>query len=236
MAVGVNINVENLGLTFGKNEVLKNINFKANAGEIHCIIGPNGGGKTSFIRSLLGHTHHSGKITFEWLNKKGVIGYVPQIINIDKTLPINVLDFIALCIQQRPAFLGIDKKFKKQVDEILEKLDMKGKAKFLFSELSGGERQRILFAQALIPTPELLILDEPMNSIDKNGAEAFSRIIGELKTSGATIIWIHHDLGQVQKIADKVSCINRSVIFSGDPKSVMDEKNLLKIFSARQGE
>ncbi|MCL2844635.1 MAG: metal ABC transporter ATP-binding protein [Chitinivibrionia bacterium] len=233
---GVNITVENLYVAFGKNEVLKNINFRANAGEIHCIIGPNGGGKTTFIRSLLGHTHHSGKITFEWLDKKGVIGYVPQIINIDKTLPINVLDFIALCIQKRPAFLGIDKKFKKQVDEILENLDMKSKAKYLFSELSGGERQRVLFAQALIPTPQLLILDEPMNSIDKSGAEAFSRIIGDLKNSGATIIWIHHDLSQVQKTADKVTCINRSVVFSGDPKSVMDEKNLLKIFSSRQGE
>jgi len=232
----LNIKVENLSLSFGKNEVLKNINFEANAGEIHCIIGPNGGGKTTFVKSLLGQTHHSGKITFEWSDKQGIVGYVPQMVNIDKTLPINVLDFIALCIQKRPAFLGVDKKFKKEVDEILEKLEMGGKSKYLFSELSGGERQRVLFAQALIPTPDLLILDEPMNSIDKNGAEIFSRIIADLKQNGATIIWIHHDLAQVQKVADKVSCINRKVVFSGEPKSVMDEANLLKIFSSRQGE
>ena len=236
MANGVNIKVENLSLSFGKNEVLKNINFEAKAGEIHCVIGPNGGGKTTFVRSLLGQTHHNGKIIFEWLEKKGVVGYVPQIINIDKTLPVNVSDFIALCIQKRPAFLGIDKKFKKQVEETLDKLEMKNKAKYLFSELSGGERQRVLFAQALIPNPQLLILDEPMNSVDKNGAEVFSRIIDELKKNGATIIWIHHDLEQVQKIADKVSCINKTVIFSGEPKSVMGEKNLLKIFSSQQGE
>jgi zinc transport system ATP-binding protein len=236
MANGVNIKVENLSLSFGQNEVLKNIDFVAKAGEIHCIIGPNGGGKTSFVRSLLGQTRHEGKISFEWQDKKGVIGYVPQTIHIDQTLPINVTDFIALCIQKRPAFLGVDKKFKKDVDKILEKLDMKNKAKYLFSELSGGERQRVLFAQALIPTPQLLILDEPMNSIDKSGAEIFSRIIGELKQNGVTIIWIHHDLTQVQKIADKVSCINKSVVFSGEPKSVMDEKNLLKIFSSQQGE
>lgn len=227
----VNIKVENLSLSFGKNEVLKSIDFLANAGEIHCIIGPNGGGKTTFIKSLLGQMHHSGRISFEWSDKQGVVGYVPQMVEIDKTLPINVLDFIALCIQKRPAFLGIDKKFKKEVDEILEKLEMDGKSKYLFSELSGGERQRVLFAQALIPNPDLLILDEPMNSIDKNGAEVFSRIIDDLKKNGTAIIWVHHDLAQVQKIADKVTCINKTVVFSGDPKKVMDEKNLLKIFS-----
>lgn len=234
----VNIKVENLSLAFGKNKVLKNIDFTANAGEIHCIIGPNGGGKTTFIKSLLGQMHHEGKISFEWSGKAGIIGYVPQIVEIDKTLPINISDFIALCIQKRPAFLGIDKKFSKTVEEILTKLEMIKKSKYLFSELSGGERQRILFAQALIPNPDLLILDEPMNSIDKSGAEVFSRIINELKQNGTTIIWIHHDLTQVQKIADKVTCINKSIVFSGEPKSVMDEKNLLKIFSpvTEQGE
>jgi zinc transport system ATP-binding protein len=236
MVKGVNIKVENLSLTLGKNEILKKIDFEAKAGEIHCLIGPNGGGKTTLVRSLLGQTHHSGKITFEWLEKKGVIGYVPQIITIDKTLPINVSDFITLCIQKRPAFLGVDKKLKKQLDETLEKLDMRSKEKYLFSELSGGERQRVLFAQALIPTPQLLFLDEPMNSIDRSGAEIFSKIINELKQGGATIIWVHHDLEQVRKIADKVSCINKTIVFSGKPKNVMDEKNLLKMFSSRQGD
>jgi zinc transport system ATP-binding protein len=179
---------------------------------------------------------HEGKITLDWEDKTGVIGYVPQIVNIDQTLPITVLDFIALCIQKRPAFLGIDRKFKKQIDETLEKMEMKNKSRFLFSQLSGGERQRVLFAQALIPNPDLLILDEPMNSIDKSGAEVFSKIISELSQKGATIIWIHHDLAQVQKIADKVICINKSVVFSGKPSEVMNEKNLLKIFSAQTQE
>lgn len=232
----VNIKVENLSLAFGKNEVLKNINFVANAGEIHCIIGPNGGGKTTFVKSILGQMRHEGKISLEWEDKAGVIGYVPQIINIDQTLPVTVSDFIALCIQKRPAFLGIDKKFKKQVDEILEKLEMKKKAKYLFSQLSGGERQRVLFPQALIPNPDLLILDEPMNSIDKSGAEIFSKIIKELSQKGATVIWVHHDLAQVRKIADKVICINKSAVFSGKPSEIMDEKNLLKIFSAQTEE
>jgi len=232
----VNVRVENLSLSFGGNEVLKNIDFSANAGEIHCVIGPNGGGKTSLVKSILGQTRHEGKITLEWEDRAGVIGYVPQIVNIDRTLPITVSDFAALCIQRRPAFLGIDKKYRKIMDETLEKLEMKSKEKYLFSQLSGGERQRVLFAQALIPNPDLLILDEPMNSIDKNGAEVFSKIINELSQKGATIIWIHHDLAQVQKIADKVICINKSVVFSGKPSDVMNEKNLLKIFSAQTQE
>jgi zinc transport system ATP-binding protein len=232
----VNIKVQNLSLAFGKNEVLKNVDFVANAGEIHCIIGPNGGGKTTLVKSILGQMYHKGNILLEWENKPGVIGYVPQTINIDQTLPVTVSDFIALCIQNRPAFLGVDKKFKKQLDETLERLEMKDKAKYLFSQLSGGERQRVLFAQALIPSPDLLILDEPMNSIDKNGAQIFSKIIIELSQKGTTVIWVHHDLAQVQKIANKVICINGSVVFSGKPSEVMNEKNLLKIFSAQTEE
>lgn len=231
---GPRITVENLSLSFGKNTVLNAIDFCANPGEIHCIIGPNGGGKSTLIKSLLGQMHHKGQIKFDWADKPGITGYVPQVVTIDQTLPINVYDFIALCIQQRPAFLGIRKDLKKRVDELLEMLSMGKKGKYIFSELSGGERQRVLFAQALIPQPQLLILDEPMNSIDKSGAEVFSKLIRGLRDQGVTIIWIHHDLADVRKHADVVTCINRSLLFSGNPADVMDEKHLLEIFSAQR--
>ena len=141
-------------------------------------------------------------------------------------------DFIALCVQKQPAFLGVHKSMKSDVEKIVAEVKMQGKENLLFSELSGGERQRVLFAQALVPKPSLLILDEPMNSIDKNGAHIFSEIIKKLADEGATVIWVHHDLAEVREMADTATCINREMIFTGNPKDVMDEKHLLEIFAA----
>lgn len=231
---GATVTTKNLSVTFGKNTVLKDINFQANPGEIHAIIGPNGGGKSTFIKALLGQLAHKGTITQDWPKAEGTIGYMPQSVAIDNTIPITVQDYIALCIQQMPAFFGLSSKVKKDVAKVLQKVHLKGKERFMFSELSGGERQRVLFAQALIPAPDILILDEPMNSIDKSGAEIFSEIIDELKAEGVTIIWIHHDLAEVKKKADYVTCLNREQIFSGRPSDVMDESHLLEIFSARK--
>lgn len=222
-----------LSMTFGRNRVLNGINFTARPGELHCIIGPNGGGKSTFIKTLLGQLHHDGSITMDWPSQKRTIGYVPQMIEIDKTIPLTVENFIALCVQKQPSFFGVSKAVKNEVKAVLDKVDMFNKRKYLFSELSGGERQRVLFAQALIPSPDILILDEPMNSIDKTGAEIFSTIINELKAEGVTVIWVHHDLAEVKAKADQVTCINRDVIFAGVPSEVMDEKHLLEIFTAK---
>lgn len=224
---------ENLSMTFGKNRVLNNINVNVNPGELHCIIGPNGGGKSTFIKTLLGQLHHEGTITLEWPGTPGTIGYVPQMIEIDKTIPLTVENFISLCIQKQPSFLGVSSRYKKAVQEVLKKVDMLDKRKYLFSELSGGERQRVLFAQALIPSPDLLILDEPMNSIDRTGASIFNTLIDELREKGVSVIWVHHDLAEVREKADYVTCINREMIFAGKPEDVMDEKHLLEIFTAQ---
>lgn len=233
---GPTVTCKNVSLNFGKNRVLNSINLTAKKGELHAIIGPNGGGKSTLIKSILGQLHHDGEISIEWEDKPAVIGYVPQSIHIDKTVPVTVEDFITLCIQDKPVFTGLSKTYKEKVKNIISKMRLTGKEKFLFSELSGGERQRVLFAQALIPSPNLLILDEPMNSIDQDGSKIFSDIIDELKNDGVTIIWVHHDLKEVREKFDKVTCINRDIIFSGAPKDVMDEKNLLEIFTAQSTE
>ncbi|MGM0442897.1 MAG: metal ABC transporter ATP-binding protein [Fibrobacterota bacterium] len=233
MNKGPQITTDNLSVSFGSNNVLDKIDFRADPGQVHAIIGPNGSGKTTFIKSILGQINHSGTIRIHWPKEPGTVGYMPQTIAIDNTVPLTVLDYIAICIQKKPAIFGLSKEHRREVDRILELLHLSDKKKYMFSELSGGERQRVLFSQALIPDPDLLILDEPMNNVDRAGAGVFSETIYAMRDRGCTIIWIHHDLEEVREKADQVSCFNRNLLFTGPPSEVMDDSHILRIFSAR---
>jgi zinc transport system ATP-binding protein len=231
MSKGPTIETSGLCVSFNDNQVLKDVSFTAHPGEVHAIIGPNGSGKTTFIRALMGQMNHRGRIQIHWPETIGVTGYMPQTIMIDPTVPLTVLDYIAICIQKRPAIFGLSPSWKKAVEEVLELLHLTGKEKFQFSELSGGERQRVLFTQALLPKPDLLILDEPMNNVDKMGSSIFSDTIYKMRDDGCTIIWIHHDLAEVKNKADKVTCLKKEVMFSGHPEKVMDDTHIFEIFS-----
>lgn len=226
---GIQIDIKNLNLTLSNNEILKDINLTVKAGEIHCLVGPNGGGKTSLLRCILGQMPFEGEITMSY-EKEKVIGYVPQSLDFEKTLPITVEDFMAMSCQSLPCFFGISRKHKEHIEELLKKLSVFEKRKRLLGNLSGGERQRVLLAQALHPHPNLIILDEPLTGIDKIGEEYFKNIIYELKESGVTILWIHHNLTQVRELADTVTCIRQNVIFSGDPKVELTDDKILRIF------
>lgn len=238
MSKGIDINIKNLNLNLSGTQILKNINLEIKRGSIHCLVGPNGGGKSSLLKCILGQMPFTGEIIFSYdekkmNNKKGdyVIGYVPQILDFERTLPITVEDFMAMSYQKRPCFFGISKKYKEVVEKGLKKLSIYDKRKRLLGNLSGGERQRVLLAQALHPLPNLLILDEPLTGIDKIGEKYFKEIISSLKSQGVTILWIHHNLKQVIEMADYVTCIKKEVIFHGNPKIELDEKRIFDVFS-----
>jgi len=228
---GPSITFEQVGLKLGGNDILEDVSFSVAAGEIHCVIGPNGGGKTSLIRCLLGQMPHTGTISIGW-NQGQTIGYVPQFLDFDKTLPVSVADFMAMvCEKRRPAFLGLSKANRGRAAAALDRVGLKGKRKRKLGSLSGGERQRVLFAQALIPEPALLVLDEPMTSMDEIGATAFIKLIKELAADGVTVIWIAHDLEQVAQMAGGVSCIKRSLLFSGPPEKVLAGRQAHVLFN-----
>jgi zinc transport system ATP-binding protein len=228
---GPSIRFEHVGLALGGAQILHDVNFEVASGEIHCVIGPNGGGKTSLIRSLLGQMPHTGSIAFRW-GESRTIGYVPQALDFDKTLPVTVDDFMAIVSQKRrPAFIGLSKANRPRAESALERVGFVGKRKRKLGSLSGGERQRVLFAQALIPDPALLVLDEAMASMDEVGAERFEQLIRDLSAAGVTVIWIAHDLAQVRAHAAKVTCINRTVLFSGPPSEVLANFDAEVLFS-----
>ena len=229
---GPSIHFDNVGLKLGGNRILQNISFDVAAGSIHCIIGPNGGGKTSLLRCLLGQMPHTGEVKICW-GCGATTGYVPQSLEFDDTLPMTVLDFMTMVGQKhRPVFLGMKKESEKDILSALLRVDMVHKADRPFGLLSGGERQRVLLAQSLMPEPKLLILDEPATGLDKSGAAIMHGVIEDLSESGTTVLIIHHDLAVVRDMAHGVTCINKEVLFSGDPVEELTPEGIFSVFSS----
>lgn len=220
--MGPIIRVKNLCLSLGNSQVLENINLEAGPGQIHCIIGPNGGGKTSTLRSILGQMPHTGEISFQWSENRSV-GYVPQTLEFDRGLPVTVKNFMAMACQTTPAFFGLRKHYREAVANALARVGLVGKENQMIGNLSGGERQRLLFAQALVPDPALVILDEPMTALDEAGSTIFENLILSLKQENKTILWVNHDMEQVERLSDQITVVDRDVIASGPTATTLSE-------------
>ena len=143
----------------------------------------------------------------------------------------TVDDFMAAMCQRRPAFMGLSRKVAGQIGEALERVGMQDKRKRRMGALSGGERQRVLLAQGLIPAPQLLVLDEPMSALDEAGAQVFERLLNEWRQTGVTVVWIEHDLAAVKRLAERVTGLNRQILFDGPPEQTLSPERLLTLFS-----
>lgn len=217
--------INNIGVKIGNEVILKDVSIHIHCGELTVIIGRNGAGKSTLLKAILGEVEHTGDITFmdkkDNVTKKIKIGYVPQSINVEKHMPTTVYDLFASCITHIPVFLRKDKKI---YDEIKEHLKIFGAENLIdksIGDLSGGELQRVLIAIATKPTPNLLILDEPVSGIDRNGIKEFYNIISKLKSEyDMSIILVSHDLDLAKKYADKVILLDKEVIKEGKPEDV----------------
>ena len=218
--IGPAVIFDNVTLELGGTRILDHVSFRIEPGALHCIVGANGGGKTSLIRSLLGQMPHTGQIRLDGDQLKPV-GYVPQVLDFDRNVPMTVRDVMALLTQRKPAFIGSSKSRRAGIEAALGRMGVLEKELRPFGGLSGGERQRVLFAQALEPAPSLLILDEPCANIDEPGARIVEDVVLELNARGVTIVWVNHDWDQVRRLAHSVTGINRKVMFHGVPAEVL---------------
>lgn len=232
------IKINNLGVKIGNDEILKDINMKIHCGQLTVIIGRNGAGKSTFLKALLGEIKHSGNIEFydehekqESMAKKLKIGYVPQSINIEKHMPTTVYDFIAAIISNRPIWLKKDKKLEENIKKHLEIFSAQNLIDKSIGDLSGGELQRVLLAVSTLGQPNLLILDEPVSGIDRNGIKDFFNLIKKLKEEyDMSIILVSHDLDLVKKYADKVILLDKTILAEGTPEKVFASKEYKEVF------
>lgn len=220
--------IENCNVVFGKSQILKDINIHIHCGELTALIGTNGAGKSTLLKAILGEVPHSGALSY--LDAKGIrsghplIGYVPQHLSFDLTTPTSVFDLFMACLSNIPSWITGTRKLRSRISQSLEKVKADHLIDKRLGALSGGELQRILLALALEPVPDLLLLDEPLSGIDRNGLEMFYNIVSELRENfDLSIILVSHDLDLVAKYADRVILLKGSVICSGTPQEVFGD-------------
>ena len=225
------IKLENVTYRYNSDLVLENISFKADQGDLLGIIGPNGAGKTSLFSLILGLLEgYQGKITVfgeDIRNNRKVlkkIGYIPQKNIIDQGFPATVEEIVSLGVFERKTKDKIISAIK-----IVGLLEQKHKR---IGELSGGQQQRILIAKALVNEPQLLILDEPTTGIDLETQNKFYALLRKLNSENKiTIILASHDLDAINKLANKIACVNRKMSFHGDAREFFGNEQLLKSYS-----
>jgi zinc transport system ATP-binding protein len=228
---GPHIHFKEVSLRYGQSHILDDINLHVSPGQIFSVVGPNGGGKSSLLRCLLGQAPHTGEISLLWPNQPGTVGYVPQALEFDRSLPMTVMDFMRALSSKRPTFLPLKAQDKTRITNALEQVGLSQKANRRMGDLSGGERQRVLMAQSLIPSPDLLILDEPMAALDEAGVQVFQRLIQSLKEEGVTIVWVEHDLAAVRRLADSVVGICQQLLFRGDPRVELTPEKAMRMLT-----
>ena len=218
------ITVTNLSVAYGANTVLRDINLELSLGEIVTIVGPNGSGKTSLLRAIIGAAPPShGSVHL----KAGLkIGYVPQRLHIDQTLPITVERFLRLT----------ERASKNKCEEALQTAGVPDLLDRQMSQLSGGQFQRVLLARALINEPDVLLLDEATQGLDQPGSAAFYRQIETVREeTGCAILMISHDLHVVMSASDRVICLNGHVCCEGSPAVVASAPEYRALFGAGTG-
>jgi zinc transport system ATP-binding protein len=213
------LNVNNLCVSLGGEEILKNLSFSVYEDEVLAILGPNGGGKTTLLKALLNIIPYEGEITWKENIK---IGYVPQRLNQIKDVPLNIKEFFELEDIEAEETLNILKILGLNKDVLFKKIN----------ELSSGQLQRILIGWSIAKDPEVLLFDEPLTGIDIGGQETVYNLLAKLKKEKKfTIIFVTHELSIVNNLADNVLCLNKEMLCNSTPEKVLNPEILSKLYS-----
>ena len=226
------IELKNVAASYDTKLVLKNVSLCVCKGDFLGIIGPNGGGKTTLLKIILGLMKPvSGEISF-FENGKPVsalkIGYLPQVTPIDKSFPISTFEVITSGLtSEKPRFRGFTDAQKERIQQLIVHIGLEAFAKRAIGELSGGQLQRVLLARAIVSCPQLLILDEPNTYVDKRFESQFYELLSEINKD-TSIILVSHDIGTLIPLVKNVACVNETLHYH--PGTDMSDEWLEKTY------
>lgn len=213
------LTLNQLSVNLGRRVIIDNVNFSLEAGEIVTLIGPNGAGKTTLVRCILGLLKpSSGKIK---KSRDLRIGYMPQRLNLEKTIPLTVERFLSMT----KGVNSID------IIQALGRVSATHTLERPLQSISGGELQRVLLARALLRKPNLLVLDEPAQGVDVSGQSELYKLISELRDElHCAVLMVSHDLHLVMSGTDRVICMNHHICCSGHPEQVSNDPAYQELF------
>lgn len=225
------IKVTGLSYHYDSIATLDNISFTVGKGDFLGIIGPNGAGKTTLFQCILGIIRdYEGEINlfgFDIKQNKKIlqkIGYVPQKKNVEQTFPATVKEVVSLGV------IGV-RNSSDYIDKAIDFVELGAYRDKRIGELSEGQQQRAIIAKALVKEPELLILDEPTTGIDSVTQEKFFNLLTKLnKDKGITIVWSSHDMNAVERLANRVACIDRKLFFHGQSEDFFGNEERMKSY------
>lgn len=249
------LEVEDLSAGYSNHLAVERISFDVREGDLLGIVGPNGAGKTTLFRAILGLQQYSGRIRlfgFEGSKRRPLlplIGYVPQKVAFEPNFPATVYDIVSMgIISKSKTVRGAkliqqcsccwNRVYKKigsdddKVTEALKTVGLEALRNRRIGELSGGELQRVFIAKSLVKDPLLLILDEPVTSVDVESQTKFYNVIKKINEENRiTIIWSSHDLDAISKYANRVACMNKKMFFHGEKETFFSDEELLKTYT-----
>ena len=222
MPVTVVLAVEGLAATYGGPPVLADVTFEVRAGERVGVLGPNGGGKSTLFRVLLGELPAlRGRVRVD-----GRVGYVPQTERSRLDYPVDALDVALMGTLSRvPWWRPLGGRERRFAMEALDRVRLGRLARTQFGELSGGQRQRVLVARALVQDAPVLLLDEPFSGVDQPSAEVLEELFADLAAKGRALVVATHDLEQARTF-DRVLCLNRRQVAFGPPAETLTREVL----------
>jgi zinc transport system ATP-binding protein len=225
------ISLEHVDFSYNGEAVLQDVNLAIHDREMIGIIGPNGGGKTTLLRLILGllEPNHGKILVFDDSPAKSShrLGYVPQHMQFDSRFPASVLDVVLMGLAGKGGFGPFSKKKVRLAEDALETVDLVSFKNKPFSELSGGQRQRVLIARALATAPDMLLFDEPTANVDTSAGEKLYDILEQLNRR-MTILVVSHDIGFVNRQITSVICVNRTVVVH--PTTELVGQNIIDLY------
>jgi zinc transport system ATP-binding protein len=224
----------NVSFFYRTEPAVKDVSFAIDEGDFLGIIGPNGGGKTTLLRLILGvlKPHPGGVIRLlggDPVRTRIAAGYVPQETSSNKEFPISVRDAVRMGLSaRRGPGRRFTKEDKEQADRLIETFGLTAFRARRIGELSGGQRQKVLLARALVASPRILFLDEPTASIDTTGTDEIYHHLDRLNKAGTTVVLVTHNVSVVSKYIKSIACINHELFFHPDGK--LDQETVNRTF------